>query len=155
MNPIQWPEGFRPEQCCVHVHNELLSEATAEALWAALITATKWPDWYRHCKNVRIDGGADQLAPDAQFRWSTGGVAFSTKVVDFDPTQTISWTAVNPVIQAHHAWQIEQTDRGSLIVTEETQRGALPWATRPISRQQTNRLHREWLTALADRALTT
>ena len=70
---IVWPERFHPARAPVHVRNELDMAAHPEKVWAALIDAARWPEWYPNAANVRILSGDRELAPGARFRWTTFG----------------------------------------------------------------------------------
>lgn len=147
-----WPQDLTPQRSSVHVRNELAMSAPCEAVWDVLTEAAEWPSWYSHCKNVRIEGGGVRLTPGARFRWSTNGQPLRSRVLTFAPCERLSWDAVNPLIRVHHTWGFEATPEGCRVVTEETQRGVLPWSTRPITRRVMLRVHQQWLEGLAARA---
>src|ERR1700734_3624007 len=76
---IHWPEGFNPSQADLFSHNALLINASCERVWRHIVDATKWPQWYPNCMDVRIDGG-DVLKEGNAFHWSTFGLLLESKV---------------------------------------------------------------------------
>ena len=71
---IQWPSGYAPADCKIHVVNRIAIAAPPSVVWAHLVRATQWPVWYANASNVAIVGGSRDLAEGAQFRWRTFGV---------------------------------------------------------------------------------
>ena len=53
---IHWPDQYHPDNCAVHVVNQLGLDVSAEAAWNCLIRATGWPNWYPNSANVRLLG---------------------------------------------------------------------------------------------------
>ena len=67
---IHYPEKYHPDNSAIHVVNTLDMAAAPEAVWARLIRATDWPEWYPNAANVTLlDGGGTDLAPGCRFRW--------------------------------------------------------------------------------------
>jgi Polyketide cyclase / dehydrase and lipid transport len=147
-----WPEHLDPDSSSVFVHNELQTSASCAAVWDTLIRATEWPSWYRHARDVRLDDGAERLSADSSFRWQASGQRVRSSVRVFEPGRELAWDARNALIRVHHRWSFEERDAGCFIVTEEAQRGPLPWATRPIARRIMLGAHQEWLECLGRRA---
>lgn len=122
---IHWPERFRPGRAPVHVRNVGESSASPRDIWACLVRAKRWPEWYPNSHRVSIEGGAEVLSAGAVFRWSTFGVRLVSRVEEFVPESRIAWTARGVGVLAYHAWLIEPRGNGATILTEETQYGAL------------------------------
>jgi uncharacterized protein YndB with AHSA1/START domain len=150
--PPVWPEDLTPDRSSVFVHNELLIKASPAAVWRALVEAGDWPEWYPHCKNVRLAGGGDRLSADESFRWSTNGQRLRSRVRAFAPQREIAWDARNPLIRVYHRWSLEESGEDCFVVTEEAQRGILPSLTRPFTRRLMLRVHQDWLERLGARA---
>ncbi len=149
MSAIRWPPRFAPGTAPIHVRNELTVGASPAAVWRKLVRATGWPDYYANASNVRIDGGAEVLAPGASFRWRTFGVNLSTRVEEFVPGERIAWLARGTGVEAYHAWLIEPAGAGTHIVTEETQYGLLARLGAVLMPTRMHDWHQKWLEGLA------
>lgn len=152
MTEIRWPARYRPEATRVHVRNELAMDAPAEHVWAWLVRASLWPQWYLNARDVRIeDGGRDRVL-GARFRWRTFGVAVRSVVEEFVPSERIGWTGTGFGLDVYHAWLIEPRGRSCRVLTEENQNG---WAAMLQSLLLPNRMHEQhgiWLERLAAKA---
>jgi len=146
---IQWPEGFAPQRCPVHVRNELAMPIPAERVWAWLVRAALWPSWYPNSKNVRfLEGQPPDLALGTSFRWWTFGVTIESKVQELVPGERIAWDARGLGVLAYHAWLIWPTAEGCHVLTEESQHG---WAARLGNLVRPTRMshyHQLWLERL-------
>jgi len=152
---INWPERYHPDRTSVHVCDELDIAAPAESVWAWLIRAPAWPDWYPNSHNVRIKGEPpDRLALGTQFVWRTFGVSIRSTVQEFVPRERLAWDAFGVGVDAYHAWLITPAEGGCHVLTEETQYG---WAARLGSLLFPSRMshfHQIWLARLAVMAQT-
>lgn len=151
---IQWPSGFRPDQCPVHVRDELSIAADPRTVWSWLIRAESWPAWYDNSADVVIQNG---LGPDiflgARFSWRTFGIGLESEVLEFSPPHRLGWTAKGLGVDAYHAWLIERRDQGCWVLTEETQRGWLAVLSDLFRPHRMNLEHRRWLHGLQVKAL--
>jgi hypothetical protein len=48
---IRWPPEFHPANVEVRARNEVQIHASPEQVWALLIRATCWPEWYSNSHN--------------------------------------------------------------------------------------------------------
>lgn len=149
---IRWPERFEPARSPVHVRNELAIAAAPAAVWAVLIEAAAWPNFYANAHDVQIEGGGQVLFDGARFRWRTFGVRLESTVEEFAPPARIAWTARAPGVLAYHAWLIVPTAEGCRVITEETQQGWLARAGKLLSPRRMGAWHQRWLEGLAARA---
>jgi uncharacterized protein YndB with AHSA1/START domain len=156
MTGIVWPEQFAPGRSAVHVRNELAMAAPAAAVWAWLVRAERWPEWYVNSHGVRIveagEGRAGELGLGTRFLWRTFGVAIDSTVAELVAGERIAWTARGVGVRAYHAWLLTPAAGGCRVVTEETQNG---WAARLGSLVMPHRMHRYhqiWLESLARQA---
>ena len=149
---INWPDRFHPGRAPVHVRNHLDMEARPENVWAALIDAARWPQWYPNAAKVRILSGGGALAPGARFRWTTFGATIVSQVAEFVPHQRIAWTGSAFGIDVYHAWLIEPSARGAYVLTEETQYGALAHLAAALLPGRMEKFHQIWLERLEARA---
>jgi len=136
----------------VKVYNELMMDASPERIWAVLVRAALWPNWYPNSRNVHIEGRGPDLYLGARFSWITFGVCLHSSVKEFTPNQRIAWTAKFVGVEAYHAWQIETVGQRTQVITEETQYG---WLARAANFLMPNRMydyHQLWLERLAREA---
>jgi hypothetical protein len=150
---IHWPSHYAPQNTPVHVRNSLWIPASAESIWAWLIRAESWPDWYSNASRVRVgDGRGPNLTLDGAFRWRTFGVGIRSRVQEFIPCSRIAWDGHAPGIDVYHAWLIEESEQGCMVVTEETQHGVIARLGAWLIPQRMSTFHQIWLEALATKA---
>jgi uncharacterized protein YndB with AHSA1/START domain len=137
----------------VHVRNELEMDSPPDAVWAWLIRAQLWPEWYPNAAHVRfLNGDPPDLSPTTRFSWRTFGVSVESTVLEFVPRERIAWSARGVGVDAYHAWVISPTPRGSHVLTEETQHGWLARAGSFVMPSRMHRYHQIWLERLRDNA---
>jgi uncharacterized protein YndB with AHSA1/START domain len=123
----EWPTGFDPRTAPVYARNEIRTTLPAEQLWPALVTATRWPQWYPHAQRVSITGGGESLTASSQFSWTTLRVRVTTRVTEYEPARRLAWSGTGPGAAGYHRWILTPADDGGcLVVTEEVQTGFLP-----------------------------
>ena len=150
---IRWPQKYEPGRVRVHVRNQLSMQAPASAVWAWLIRAQKWPEWYVNSSNVVFpDSSGPDLSLGVQFRWRTFGVAIESKVEEFVERERIAWSARGVGVDAYHAWAIEENRQGCVVLTEETQHGWVAGLGRLLMPNRMHRFHQIWLESLDKQA---
>ena len=149
---IDWPDRFHPDRAPVHVRNELDMAARPENIWAALIDAARWPQWYPNASNVSILSGGGALSAGERFRWTTFGATIVSEVAEFAPFERIAWTGSAFGIDVYHAWLIQPSARGAYVLTEETQYGALARIAAALLPGRMSKYHQIWLENLEARA---
>lgn len=152
MAEIDWPACYRPEATAVHVHNELAIDAPAERVWAWLVRASRWPDWYPNARNVHIEGRARDLSPGARFDWRTFGAAVQSVVKEFEPPTRIAWTGRGFGLDVYHAWVIEPRGDGCHVLTAENQNGFAARLQALLLPRRMWTYHQMWLERLAVQA---
>lgn len=146
---IHWPEYYHPKNAQLHVRNETLIPATADAIWSSLIHAPCWPQWGRAKTSVQIiNGDGVELHKGTIFRWRARAVHFDCTVVEYIPHERIAWKGKCGDVDMYHAWLIEPTDDGCVILTESTQRGGMTWLTKYFTSRNIHSYHRRWLDEL-------
>lgn len=148
---IHWPEEFHPSKASFYIHNQIEIQAPPEVVWAILIDASKWPDWYEGAKNVKVEGGG-KLQPNRVFGWETMGMSFNSRVQEFVPGERLSWLSEKKQIQGYHAWYIEPTRQGCLLVTDEAQNGWLTFFEKVFQPNKLIKLHNTWLIEIKRKA---
>jgi uncharacterized protein YndB with AHSA1/START domain len=152
---IKWPERYSPQVAPVHVRNSLKISAPAADVWAWLVRAERWPDWYPNAARVRIlRGGGPELALGTEFRWRTFGVGIRSTVREFVPGRRIAWDGRSLGIDVYHAWLIEESADGCRVLTEETQHGAIARLGAWLIPTRMSDFHQIWLENLAANAAT-
>jgi hypothetical protein len=89
------------------------------------------------------------LGIGSRFRWTVLGVPVETTVAECDPPHRLAWNGTGLGAAAYHSWDIEPTPTGCRVVTEETQRGAIPALLRVLLRPLLRFTQVRWLDALA------
>jgi hypothetical protein len=59
------------------------------------------------------------------------------------------WRGGAAGVDAYHGWLLEPAGNGTRVVTDETEKGPLPWVLRWYLRGALHRAHQEWLECLA------
>jgi hypothetical protein len=149
---VHFPAGKRPEESPIFTHNELFIAASAERIWAPLVRAARWPDFYANAKNIEIEGGSPDLAPGTKFHWTTFGVRVHTVIDEFVPGRRLAWSGRALGSTAFHGWVITPVEGGCLVVTVETQQGFVPSLGRLFLRRGLLDWHQRWLEGLAREA---
>jgi hypothetical protein len=118
-----WPQGTAPEGAAVFAHNDRVMSAPADKVWAWLVRAVMWPQWYTNASRVRLDGSGDSLEAGMTFRWVTFGTPLRSEVAEFQPPAHLGWLWWCYGAYGYHGWDLYPLRHGTRVVTEETQRG--------------------------------
>ena len=148
---VYWPPDLRPENSPVYSYNELeIGVAEAELIWSWLIRAESWSSWYPNCKDLRIlkDEGPN-LEAGSEFDWTTFGVRVKTRVDKFIPYEALSWRGSGLGAEGYHIWIIEPLKYSYKVITEEVQRGFVPYVGRYPIKKLLLKYHQIWLEGLA------
>jgi hypothetical protein len=88
---IRWPDGFDPLHADLFAHNAVVINAPAKSVWAKLIAASAWDNWYWNAGDVVVNDSSGQLGEDVTFSWTTFGLKIASKVAEFAPYTSLSW----------------------------------------------------------------
>ena len=150
---VRWPPHYAPAVAPVHVRNELEMEAAPDVVWAWLIRAQLWPEWYSNSSDVIfLEGLPPDLMAHTRFTWRTFGVSLESRVREFVPCERIAWDARGLGVDAYHAWVISSTSRGAHVITEETQHGWLARLGHLLMPWRMGKYHQLWLEQLRTRS---
>lgn len=150
---VQWPAYYAPDNCPIHVRNELDIAGSPECVWAWLTRATLWPTWYVNSANVKIlEGDGPDLKKGTRFRWKTFGVTITSTVLEYVPNERIAWNAHAFGLDVYHAWVLEPSAKGCRVLTEETQHGWLARLSKLIMPNRMYQYHQIWLEGLGAKA---
>lgn len=150
---VQWPDHYQPENCPVHVRNELDMAAPPAHVWAWLIDASDWPTWYINSANVNIlEGKERNLHKGTRFRWKTFGVTITSTVLECVPGERIAWDGHGFGVDVYHAWVLQPSEKGCHVLTEESQHGWLARLSNWFMPKRMSHFHQLWLTCLETKA---
>src|ERR1700743_3559077 len=91
-NNIHWPNGFHPEQADLFAHNEIVVHASCQKVFASIVDAQAWPEWYPNSHHVKLLNSPDgKLHEGTRFSWDTFGVHIESRVHEFVPNSRIGW----------------------------------------------------------------
>ena len=116
--PIRWPDRYAPGRVVAEVSNEIAIAAPPEAVWACLIRAADWPNWYPNSQAVKIDGGGPDLFPGAQFSWRTFGVNVRSTVQEMMRSEFVQYAralGLSPLMQVRYALRNSMTAMVTVI----------------------------------------
>jgi hypothetical protein len=147
---INWPEGHRPEESAFHAVNELQMEAEPEAIWDWICRPDLWPSYYSNAKFIKhLAGPWPKLELGSRFRWLSFGAFVTSEVVEYEHARRIAWDAKVLGGRGYHGWVLQPESGGTLVRTEETQKGPGIQIVKPVLRPMMVRLHQRWLEGLA------
>jgi uncharacterized protein YndB with AHSA1/START domain len=149
---IRWPDRYRPSVAPIHVRNERAIPAPREIVWAWLVRAREWPEWYPNSASVVLEEGGRDLGAGTRFRWRTFGAPLRSQVLEFEPPERLAWDARGPGVEAYHAWLLTPQGGGTHVLTEESQYGALARLARLLRPHRMEQGHDQWLRELARKA---
>ncbi len=150
---IRWPAENRPEVSRFLAVNELQMAAEPSDVFAWLRRPDLWPTFYGNSRMIKHLGGPwPQVELGSRFRWVTFGAFVTSEIVECDPPERLAWSARELGGRGHHAWLLRRNEGGTLVHTEETQRGLGIAAVKPVLRPLMVRQHQRWLEGLADTA---
>lgn len=151
---VIWPERYHPKSASIYGLNDIDIEAPPDVVWNLLVDAE---NWYRHFapeNQVKILGGARELALGARLTRFTGGYPMSLEVTECIVGQRLAWATTDDRDEtgstAYHGWVITPTAQGCHLLTEETQHGA--FFLEMVGRQNPGllyRYHQEWVECLS------
>jgi hypothetical protein len=150
---IRWPPEFHPANVEVRARNEVQINASPEVVWAWLLRAPLWPDWYPNSAHVRLPGEADRdLALGMRFWWKTFGLNLVSEVKELTPCTRLAWNAKGLGTSVYHAWLLRPVDGGCWVLTEENQHGWLCRLHKFLRPEDMYRKHQIWLEQLKKKA---
>lgn len=146
---IKWPEGLHPSDAPVFSHNEITADVPAENVWAWLVEASKWHEFYTNSWKVKVHNKSGRLEQGTQFSWWTFGIPVKTTVEVFEKEKCLAWSGIGLGSKGYHVWLIDKTATGCKIITEETQSGPVVKVLSPILNPLLHYFHQRWLEGLA------
>jgi hypothetical protein len=102
-----------------HIH----IAATPDRVWDLLTNFNRWPQWNALVETAVFSG---PLHPGSVFKWKSKGLTIVSTLQEVTPNRRLTWTGKTFGTQAIHTWEIEPTDQGVVLRTEESFDGWLP-----------------------------
>ena len=147
---IHWPVGLSPKQADLFAHNDILIRASCGKVWAHLVDAHQWPEWYANAKDVRMLRDDRPLHEGSGFAWHTFGIAVDSKVAEFVAGSRLGWFGAGPGMIAYHTWLLTDVRDGCRVVTEEVSSGSAAIAWRENDPGALHQGHALWLQKLKE-----
>lgn len=160
-NPVsefdQWPPDEQPQGAKVFTRNERIIPAPPELVWNLLVDAPGWSRFYANAWFVELaDPRQHELRRGSVFRWVTFGLPLISEVHRCNRPLLIGWRWYwrwwSGGWHGYHIWLLQPHERGTRVVTEETNRGVLPAALHAVIQPTLWLAHHYWLSRLARRA---
>lgn len=152
-NKIIWPEKFNPVKSNFYVHNEIEINASKEVVWQLLVQAKNWRNWYDGIQNIKFEDSTQQiLNKDTRVFWNSMGQSLNNTVSEYVINERLAWSFFEPKIQGHHAWLIIPTQKGCMVITDESQTGTLAKLQKVFLPNKLLKQHNNWLLLLKQEA---
>ncbi|MGL5864010.1 MAG: SRPBCC domain-containing protein [Phycicoccus sp.] len=151
MSDTRWPTGHEPPGADVHVVNTGRSRAAPDEVWSWLVRPDRWSTYYGNARRVRHRSGTwPEVTLGTRFSWVTFGAPVTTEVTDLERPSRLGWTGTGLGARGHHLWVLERTDDGGTVIrTEETQRGTAVRLLGPVLVPTMRRQHQRWVDGLS------
>jgi len=143
---INWPKDYGMTETEFYLHNKIEIEASPETVWNILTQAEQWSDWYVGMKNVKVlDSETGIIDGKVDMTFNTMNRDFKATVIEYQPYERLSWETMDDKMMGVHAWLIIPTEKGCLVVTDESQYGTLARLQKIFLPNKLRKLHDVWL----------
>jgi hypothetical protein len=150
---ITWPKKYAPMHAVFYVHNKIEINAPPQKIWDLLIQAETWPQWYEGAFNVDVvNNESGVLEANSIFKWKTMGLDFTSTIKEFKPPFRLSWESNKYLINGYHAWLLIPTEKGTLLITDESQHGLLAYLQSIFLPNKLRNFHDIWLAEIKKKA---
>jgi uncharacterized protein YndB with AHSA1/START domain len=114
--------------------------APAEAVWAALVDAVRWPEWTESMQNVRwLDGDGMRVGARARIK-QRGYPPLTWTVTTLDAGRAFAWEATSPGVKTVGTHLVKaDNDHASTLTLGLTQSGLLAGAVGALTGARTRR----------------
>ena len=166
---MRWPTPMFNGAAPVFAHNQIVINASCEAVWDRLVHAELWPKWCSYCGKVRIWGGSQALQKNSKFTWVSSDLPqqlalgvlnhaswVDALVVECSPPNRLgfrsfgrAWTERGPLVSSYHNWFIKPLGpRKCLVTFEEVATGRSAIFARMAYPEVVHVSHDNWLQGL-------
>jgi|SRR5215469_2261793 len=101
---------LRPRPASITAQNEITADAAAQAVWALLADASRWPQWHAACRWVH-SSAPGPLPVGATFDWKAHPVTLHSVVTESVPSKAFRYTAASGGLHADHTFTLTNTAR--------------------------------------------
>lgn len=122
--------------------------AGMEAVWQVLTAIERWPEWNPDIREARLQG---PLAEGTSFSWRLGRIVVTSTLLEVESPRFLAWRGAMLGIKGVHVWRLDRTGGGTMVTTEESWDGLLPWLVRGRSRHMLRKGLGSWLDHLKKR----
>lgn len=106
----------------VKQNKAIFIQASPEKVWAVLTNINNWPNWNPKISKAQM---AEQIAPDAKFKWTVNGAKINSTLHTVAPYQTFGWSGTTFGGSAIHNWYLRAQGEGTYVQVEESMEGWL------------------------------
>jgi hypothetical protein len=106
--------------------------ADIAAVWRVLSDISRWPAWNPDVRDVRLHG---EVAEGDTFKWKAGAIPVNSTLLEVEPPRFIAWSGTMLGVQAVHVWRLDRSAHGTMVTTEESWKGLIPWLFHARSRR--------------------
>ena len=111
----------------VRATGEIEVAVDPEIIWNIMTTIDRWPDWNSEVKSASLKG---ELTPGSKFWWKAGPGTIKSTIQQVERPKTLAWIGRTLGINAIHVWRLESKDSKTIVKTEESWEGLIPWIFR-------------------------
>src|SRR5262249_330445 len=111
---------LRPRPASITAQNEITADAAAQAVWALLADASRWPQWHAACRWVH-SSAPGPLPVGATFDWKAHPVTLHSVVTESVPSKAFRYTAASGGLHADHTFTLTNTPPTTPALSTQTQ----------------------------------
>lgn len=97
-------------------------QASNEKVWSVLTNIPKWTSWNSEVNRVNM---TDQIKPDANFQWKSGGANINSTLHTVEYLKSFGWTGKAIGAFAIHNWKLNESNGQTIVTVEESMEGFL------------------------------
>lgn len=102
--------------------NQILIQATPEAVWKVLTDINHWTAWNEKISKAQINA---PISKEVQFLWTVNGAKIKSTLHTVEPHKTFGWSGTTFGGSAIHNWYLENQNGATLVKVEESMEGWL------------------------------
>jgi hypothetical protein len=146
---LRWPAGLSPGCSDVWACGELAVRAAPAAVFARLVTVSRWERDFSGLRDVRPPvPGRGHLEPDSEFGFALDGLRLCARVSEFVPGRRLAWSGQGIDLTAYHGWVISGRPGRSQVLAGFAARGAAAIALRETAPGAAQRTLDRWVADL-------
>ncbi|GAB4257232.1 MAG: hypothetical protein Kow00129_17360 [Thermoleophilia bacterium] len=115
-----------------HAAAEIEIDAPLQTVWDILTHVAGWPAWNPDVKYAQAEA---PLRPGTLIKWRAGPGTIKSLVADVEPGSRLSWRGSMLGIKAIHVWTMSSAGAKTIVRSEESWEGLIPWIARRYARR--------------------